>query len=141
MKLNLYQLMLAVAIVGGVAWLTVPDMVIVADGRFDLTLHFPNCEPVRSVVVAYCWSVTEAKHAQECGPTTNEIPFRATEIGSNGTHHIDLPHSSKHASDREISYNEPTHIVVQFTCADVVHRKMIAVPSGRGDRMVVVELE
>ena len=135
--------MIATAVVGLVAWLAIPRVVIVSDGHFELSLQFPaEQRPDSTLMVAYCWNETEASHANEHGSSTNEIIFRPIETDQNGKSQVTLPSSGKYTqSNDELSYNEPKFVVIQFNANDTIRRKTFSVPIGKGDRTLSIDLD
>ncbi len=143
MQFKLLQLMIATAVVGVVAWLAIPRVVIVSDGHFELGLQFPAEEKLdTTLMVAYCWNEIEANHANEHGSSTSEIIFRPIEVDPNGKSHVTLPCSGKYTqSNDEISYNEPKFVVIQFNDNDTICRRKFSVPAGKGDRTLSIDLD
>lgn len=143
MQFKLSQLLIAVAVLGVVCWFAAPREIAVLDGRFNIALNLPKVDPsTPPILVAYCWNKTEATHAAKHGSTTNEITFRPIETGVDGTDQIDIPFSAKHGpSGREVSYHEPEYIVIQFDHDGILRRKIIEIPSGRGDRSISIDFD
>jgi len=142
MKLKLFHLLFAVAILGVICWLAIPKVVAVSDGRFALTLNLPTSTPATSnLLVAYCWNRAEASHAEKHGTSTNEITFRPVDTNPDGTIRIDIPFSAKHESGREVSYHEPKYIVIQFGHDETLRRKMYDIPDGRRDRSISIDFD
>ena len=143
MQFKLSQLMIAVALLGAAFWLSIPRVVIVSDGHFQLNLDFSgDRKPDSKFLFAYCWNETDADHASEYGASTNEIIFRPIESDPDGKAHVTLPCAGKsRRSGREISYHEPQFIVIQFNDDETILRKQFAIPIGRGDRSLSIDID
>ena len=143
MQTRLFSLFVVITVICiAFAVLLPPHPVAVADGDFQLSISSTTTKPLpANLLVAYCWNELEKDYAETHGTEGNEINFKPITQSQVGVATISLPHSSKYEYDRQVSYHEPKFIVIQFESNGQTQRKSFAVPEGRGDRKLRVDLE
>ena len=118
-----------------------PQVTAVADGRFELSVTSATERLPANLLIAYCWSQVEMEHAEVHLSQSNEIRFRSPNQTGDKTVTISLPHSSKHENGQKDSYHEPKFIVIQYEANGQIRTKSFAVPEGRGDRELRIEVK
>ena len=141
MQIRLIEVFICATIVCILGVLLRPHSVAVADGHFSLTIYpSANEQLPAELLIAYCWGQAEKELAEAQGAASTEISFRPPNQTAAGNVNIVLPYSWKTENGQEKWRHEPKFIVIQYEADGQTLVKSFAIPEGRGDRELRVEL-